>query len=535
MYDILIVDDEASVREMIVELVDWNGRGFNCVGHSENGMDALEAAIRLRPDVVLTDICMPFMDGLELARRLSDELPRCRVVFLTGHDDFEYARQAVRLGAEDYLMKPMTAAELCALLDRLRQQLDEERYRLEDMDRLRRQLNESFPVLRERFLERLVIAGVRKGEAEERLAYFGIDLGGPDYVVLAVDPDRFDDRLGAEDRELLRFAVYNIVQELTGAEAAPAVFQSREERVLAVLSGDASRDLEARAQHLAEQIRDAAERYLPITVTSGIGRPACGLRDLPRSYAEAATALEYRLLLGGNRVIGISDMEGRESALYFESAQEEKKLVTAIRTGNASEAEAAISETFARLRGAFPTVERCRIQIQKWIMAIVQTVAELGGDESEAFGHQAHPFDILSSCKTLDEIERRLTEAARRAIAAVSAARTDFCRLQMLNAEAFIRERYGDPELSLKTICRHLHMSTSYFSAEFKRHTGKTFVEYVTAERIAKAKELLKLTDAKTYEIAAKVGYKDPHYFSLIFKKATGETPKEHRQKAAMP
>lgn len=533
MYDILIVDDEAVVREMILELIDWNSHGFNCVGHCENGMEALEAAIRHRPDVVLTDISMPFMDGLEMARRLAEEHPRCRIVFLTGYDDFEYARQAVKLGADDYIMKPITAAELRALLDRLRTKLDEERSRLEDMDRLRRQLNESFPLLRERFLERLVITGMRSGEAEERLAYFGIGLDGPDYIVLAVDPDRFRERDGAEDRELLRFAVFNIVQELAGKQARSAVFRSREERVLAVLSGFPSDELEERAQQLAERVRDAAETYLNITVTVGIGRSVGALHELRRSYLDAVTALEYRLLLGDNRVISITDMEGRESARFFDTAKWERKLVSGIRTGNGEEADEAITETFAHLRTAFPTVERCYIQIQKLIIALIQTVAELGGDETELFGRGTNPFADVYARKTLDEIEEWLKAACRRAIAAVAAARTDFCRLQMLNAETYIRERYGDPELSLKAICQHLHMSTSYFSAEFKRHTGKTFIEYVTAERIAKAKELLKFSDLKTYEIAARVGYKDPHYFSMIFKKTTGETPKEHRQKAA--
>ncbi|MFD0716615.1 response regulator [Paenibacillus sp. GCM10027626] len=533
MYDIIIVDDEAVIREAILELIDWNSHGFNCVAHCENGIEALELAVKLRPAVVLTDISMPFMDGLEMARRLAEEHPRCRIVFLTGYDDFEYARQAVKLKADDYMMKPITAAELRALLDKIRNELDEERSRLEDMGRLRRQLNESLPLLRERFLERLATSGMSKEEADERLAYFDIGISGTDYIVLAIDPDHFRVHDNADDHELLRFAVYNIVQELAHRQAQSAVFRSREERVMTIVSGvDAGGSgLEERAQQLAEEIREAAETYLDITVTVGIGRKVGDLRELGRSSRDAVTALDYRLLLGNNRVISISDMEGRESARTVDTARWEKKLISGIRTGTEEEVETAISEIFCHLQHVFPAIDRCYIQIQKIILALIQTVVELGGSEADAFGPQANPLTDIYAFTKLGDIEDWLKAASRSAIRSVAAARTDYSHMQMLQAETYIREHYDDPDLSLKMICQHLHMSASYFSLMFKQHTGQTFVEFLTAHRIGKARELLKFSDLKTYEIAEKVGYRDPHYFSMLFKKTTGQTPKEHRQK----
>ncbi|UUZ84769.1 response regulator [Paenibacillus sp. P26] len=146
MYKILLVDDEAIVREAIKERINWQEHGFECVGDCENGLEAVELVERFRPDIVLTDICMPFMDGLELTRYLSRACPATRVVILTGHEDFDYAQQAVKLKVTDYILKPITASELGEVLARIRGEMDAEAKRHEDLFRLRQRLNESFPV-----------------------------------------------------------------------------------------------------------------------------------------------------------------------------------------------------------------------------------------------------------------------------------------------------------------------------------------------------------------------------------------------------
>ncbi|EXX84966.1 hypothetical protein BG52_09485, partial [Paenibacillus darwinianus] len=176
MYRIVLVDDEAGVRESIRRRIAWNEHGFECMADCEHGFDALEAAERYAPDVVLTDINMPFMDGLELTRRLSGLYPNTKVIILTGFDDFEYAQQAVKLKVNDFILKPVTARELTAVLDKIRAELDDEKSRREDMELLRRQLHESMPVLRERFLERMVSTDVSAREMKERIAYFMLPL-----------------------------------------------------------------------------------------------------------------------------------------------------------------------------------------------------------------------------------------------------------------------------------------------------------------------------------------------------------------------
>lgn len=533
MYKILLVDDEAGVREGIRRRIAWEEHGFDCVGDCENGFEALEAAERLMPDVVLTDINMPFMDGLELTRRLAERCPHAKVIILTGYDDFDYAQQAVKLKVMDFILKPITSSELTAVLQKVRGELDAEKLRREDLDLLKRQLHESLPLLKERFLERLASADIGQREAEERLAYFGLPLAGPEFLVFAADVDRFAESHAETDHELLRFAVYNIMQEIAGQEAGAAVFRTREEKIVCILSGEGGDPLLDRAQQLAEEIRRAVESYLRFTVTLGIGRPEAGLKGIRPSGRSALAALDYRFMLGGNRVISIMDMEGRrESGEALPSAWE-KELLVGVKTGTREEVRKAITNIVSHLKTSNLPISQCYLRIQKILISLMHALDELGGD-AEPFGERANPLTDIYAFKTLEEIEGWLHDTCLRAIGRIAEARNDLAESQIGRAEAYIKENYQQQELTLKTICQEVHMSSSYFSALFKQQTGRTFVEYLTATRLEKAKELLKFTDLKTYEIAARTGYADPHYFSVLFKKTTGETPSEYRQKTAV-
>ncbi|WP_313996850.1 response regulator [uncultured Paenibacillus sp.] len=534
MYKIVLVDDEAGVRESIRRRIAWKEHGFECVADCENGFEALEAAERYAPNVVLTDINMPFMDGLELTRQLSKRYSNTKVIILTGFDDFEYAQQAVKLKVNDFILKPITAGELTAVLDKLRAELDEEKCRKEDLERLRRQLHESMPVLRERFLERMVSTDLSAREMEERISYFMLPLKGPDYLVLAADADRFGDKRHEGERELLRFAVYNIVQEIAGREPGTAVFRTREEKIVCILSGEEGGALNDKAQQIAEDIRHSVETYLRFTVTVGIGRPVADLQELRQAYRSAVSALDYRLMLGTNRVISITDMEGRRSDGASLPTSCEKALIVGVKTGTREEVRRAIAEIILHLKTSNLPIEHCYIRIQKIILSLLQALDELGGGAPEPFGDRVNPLTHIYSFKTLEDIEGWLSDTCLRAIGRISEARNDFSETQIRKAEAFIKEHYRDEGLSLKAVCREVHMSGSYFSALFKQHTGKTFIEYLTAQRMEKARELLKFSDLKTYEIAARVGYADPHYFSVLFKKTTGETPSEFRQRTAV-
>ncbi|MCM3630732.1 response regulator transcription factor [Paenibacillus glycanilyticus] len=534
MYTILLVDDEAVVREGIRERIPWGELGFNCVADCENGVQALDEIERLRPHIVLTDINMPFMDGLALSREVMERYPDTKVVILTGYDDFEYAQQALKLKVKDFILKPVTAAELSAMLHKLRLELDEEKKEREDLARLQSQLHESMPLLKERFLERLSTMALSEREIASRLSYFQLQLGGPCYLGLAIDTDRLEEQTGADtDRELLRFAVYNIAHEIISGEPGAAVFRSREERVMAILGGERDEPLQEKAQELAEKIRQLAVQFLKLTVSVGIGTSVQGYTRIRESCKAAVAALDYRLVLGDNSVISILDMEKRQSSPAGHPAEFDRELIAGIKTGTADEVERAIEALIRHNKAELTSIDHCYLRIQKTILAVMQALGDIGCKESEVFGAGVNPMTEIYRFRTMDEIGEWLKRACRQAVHSVTAARHDQCRFQIEAAIAYLESHYEDEELSVKGVCKQVHMSVSYFSAAFKSHTGRTFVEYVTAIRMDKAKELLKFTSLRTYEIAARTGYSDAQYFSVLFKKHTGESPTDYRHRTA--
>lgn len=533
MYKVLLVDDEVVVREGIKERIDWNELGLVCVGDCENGMEAIEAVDQLMPDVVITDINMPFVDGLELARYIAEQHPLTKVIILTGFDDFSYAQQAIKLSVNDFILKPITAMELRKVLVKVTAEMDEEKRKREDFVRLKIQLNESLPLLRERFLERMATSSIHQREREERLVYFRISLNAPYYLAIATDIDHFPEDHQNADRDLLRFAMFNVIQEIVENEPGSVVFRNRDEKVIAILSGEAEEPLFDIAQQLSEKMRHLIQSYLKFTVTVGIGRSCCSLNHLPQSYESALAALEYRFLLGVNKVISIVDMEGHPATsgeYQQEWEQGEQRLISCIKTGTSKELKETLHSIIQHYKTSLLSMQQCYIHIQKLIITLIRNLNQLGIQEVDIFGNGINPITHIYHFQTLEDLESWLFDRCSHTINTIIEQRNDLCESQIKAAEAYLKEHYSDETLSLAKICKHVHMSTSYFSSLFKSQTGRTFVEYLTLERIEKAKELLKFTTLKTYEIASRVGYHDPHYFSMLFKKITGDTPTEYRQ-----
>ncbi|GAA0137704.1 hypothetical protein YSY43_45450 [Paenibacillus sp. YSY-4.3] len=533
MYKLIVVDDEDEVREGIRLKTDWSTCGFELAGDYCNGRDALEAVELLRPDVIITDICMPFMDGLQLARNVVSRYRDIRIVIVTGHEHFEYAQQAIKLKVHDYLLKPVNLSELTGFLRKMKRELDEERAKREDLSLLRLRLNESLPLLRERFLERMVTSSLSETEIMNKLHYFQLGLAGPAYISLVADLDENGDRTSAEAiaedpdyGELNRFAIFNIFEEIFAKERGGAAFRTRDDKIGLVLCGELD-ELETAAQSAAEQARYAAENYLRSSVSIGIGR-ICHLRsELKQSYKEASSALEYRFLHGRGRVLSIQDVEYGKPERRPEYSEFEKKLTAALKTGNADLVSETLEEGFNQLRLAASPPRRCYASAHRLLAVLINMISDAGFDDEELFGED--PFSKIPPLQTLDDLQGWLDHNCRQVIQFLSERREGLSQQQMSRAVSYIHDHFSDPELSLAQVCQHVFLSTSYFSALFKQHAGCTFVEYVTRLRIDKAKELLALTRHKTYDIAAKVGYADPQYFSVIFKRMTGLTSKEYR------
>ncbi len=528
MYRIVIIDDEPVVREGISRNIDWHKHGFELCAACRDGREGLEAIERHQPDVVLTDICMPFVDGLELAAWISERYPGTRTILLTGYDEFEYAHEAVKLKVSGFLLKPITAAELRVELERLRAELNYERRSQKRLQLLHDQLEESMPLLRERFLNSLVKSPPEAVELERRTALLELNLPGPQYIVLICGLDSTD-----EPDELAELGVAQIMTETAARFPGAAAFSTPNDWSVALLSASDEAATVSVALECAELVAERVSEELGRTVSIGIGDPVAAVDRVPLSYNEARTALEHRLVLGPAQIVTVQQVRGRESAAAAAPEGEARaEYARALRNGDAAASDLALQSFLSLLRTAPGSIEARYLATQRLLADGLNALEALGIEWELLSEFGANPFEQLSRLNTLDSIERWFRRLQTKAAAVLNERQKQHSKRKVLAAEEFIRRHYQDPGLSLKRLCGELSVSKSYFSAMFKEYTGMTFVEYVTALRMERAKELLAREQLRSYEVADQVGFKDAHYFSLTFKKQTGFSPTEFRELA---
>jgi len=550
MYKLILVDDEADVREGVLSEIDWDSIGFRVTDVAENGREALELAEKSIPDVVVTDIRMPFMDGLQLAERIRSAYPSTKIVILTGYDEFEYARKAVHLNIEEFVLKPFSAEDLLQALRKVKGKLDAEMAEKANLDRLRDHYRRSIPVLTELFLVSLMTRKLTEDEIAEKAEHYGMSLNGSRFAVSVIQLDNAAngkdsgeaDR-GRFDFELQSFAVRNIAEETVAHRRAQAYVFQHNGCVALLEIGEEEEDPESvrsNALALLEDIRRNVEKYVKRTVTIGTGPVTLSLADVKYAYADAVAALDYRILLGNNRVIAIEDVESRSSEpIRFDELQEQAFL-RCLKVGSPKEMETIVDGLFAPLLNAGPSCSFRDAQI--FLLQVVTAMLKASRDPShESWQPQARDRERGSTADWVREITQfeSLREARSWVVSTCAAmmrgiahARQTGYRSLIEQAIEYTKDRYSDSEISIAKVCSHLHISAGYFSSLFKRETKTTYVNFLLNVRMEAAKELLLTTEHKTFEIAEMVGYADPNYFSFSFKKQVGMSPKDYRSRA---
>ena len=520
LYRVLLVDDEEDIREGISRKMDWLGLGFSLVGEAANGQDALELAESLRPDVILTDIKMPFMDGLELCRILTDRLPAARFVVFSGFDAFEYAKQAIQMNVVEYILKPINADELSAVLRRLKDQLDQERAERRNVELLRSRYTENLPVLRELFYANLLDGHIEPGTERERAARLDIDLQGEEWAVgLAY--------IGSDRRDALStLSVQKLLEEsLTADRCRLTLYNDWVAVIVSLTESFTIYDL----IRVLDRVCTLAASYLGLTLTVGVGAPCKELSGMARSAAEARTALEYRSMVGRGQVIYIGDLEpDGGQVLTFEEA-DERTLTAAVRLGSEQEVRDAAAALAGKIREANPSAGQYNLFLMELVTHLMKMTRRSGVGVEEVFGTGFSLPIQDSALPSLEELEDWCAERYLRLRTLIRRRQTDSAGQTVETVKEYIRQHYAESDLSVEKLCAYLHLSSTYFSTLFKRETGTSFTAYVTTVRMEAAAEAIRGTEEKTYLIAQRCGYEDPNYFSYVFKRHFGVTPTKYR------
>ena len=533
---VFLVEDEMVIRRGIKNSIDWEKEGYIFCGEASDGELAYPMIIKEKPDILITDIRMPFMDGLELCKLVKKELPNIKILILSGYDEFDYAKEAIRLGVTEYLLKPISSGKLLEALNGVSESIRREK---EDKDLVRKymeEMRENTEHEKQKFFEQMIAGNLSMADALETGEKYEMNLSARMYNLLL-----FRFTLGEENRksgELLGEAEYAI-EKLTERLEYVFEFQRGVEGWAFLLMADNEEQMSERVKELSKDLEEIMKNYSTIAYFGGIGQPVARLRELEESFREAERALAARFTMELNQIISVEDirmaqnvdtLDDIEITSFGEIEKTRTMLEKFLNNGAEDEIDEFVDVYINELSEEnLKSVLKRQYIIMDAYIVMMSFCEKFEGIEGEMQAQSEELKNSMKTIQTLEEIKNYIRMLLKKIIGVrdtISGRRySDIIEI----AKDQIRKTYMSDEISLNTIAAEVGMSPSYFSSIFSKEMGKTFVEYLTEIRMDRAKELLMCSSMKTSEIGYEVGYKDPHYFSYIFKKTQNCTPKEFR------
>ncbi|MFD1465396.1 response regulator [Lapidilactobacillus mulanensis] len=525
-YTLLLVDDEEEVLDAIIKKLDWEALGFTIIGRASSGMKALDIMADCQPDVIMTDIKMPYMNGLELIQHVRADYPTTKVLIFTGFDEFEYAKEALHLSVGEYILKPAGAKELTEVFTRLKEKLDREINESRNVEILQQHYQESLPLMQTNFYSTLLEGKIKEVDLPRYLANYQIPLTGPLYCCLVLHTS-LTQAPAEMDISLLVASVQQQAKNYFDQEWEAVYFTYLTDTVMLVQlqnENEVSR-LTDDCDHLCKYIF----RMIGAIVTIGIGQVAAHLLELDQSYAGARMAVSYRGIYGASRVINIKEVAPQKmEGFNLTDDIELSDLLKKIHVGSADEISAEANKYLDHVY----TTEKSLPQHIIVVSELIGSLYRFAANNSISIA----PFtkDLKDLYQWLPDLE---PEALRRWLVEISnllheklrSAGSRSTQSLVSKAQEYVHQNYANESLSLDDVCQSLGVSNSYFSSMFKRETGKSFIGYLTDYRLDRASRLLLETEEKSYVIGRKIGYIDPNYFSYVFKRRFGLSPLKYR------
>lgn len=527
-FKLCIIDDIKSVVEMISRKPAWQEHGIEVAGTALDGEEGLRIIRETRPDIVLTDIRMPRMDGLKMTRAILEDLPDCKIIILSAYSEFAYAQEAIRLGALDFVKKPFSLDEIVNVVLKAKELCREERQETARLAVMESKIRESLPILRQEYLTFLLHHQTTEADARSRWAYLDIPLAQHDFFVFVAEIDHFAEKLQGQpvqEVELLRFSLHNILEETISAWTRGVIIREATDRYVCIMNGSAPDT----AALITEACCTNVSQFSRNTLSIGVGPGVSAIHELATAYRQALSALGYHFYTGGNGVYHYGNIENKPLSLHSYSAAAEQELLFALRSGNSGKSLLVLDQLFSELLdsellpepryvesvGYELSSKICRVLLEQFPYEQVEPL-ERG---IEAMKNRVHP--------SLQDIRSLLSGLCREACALVEEARSLESTRIIHQAIAYIRSHL-DTGLSLEQVAKQINLSPGYFSNLFKKVQGGSFQQYVMHEKMEKAKAML-IGGLQVQEIAQDLGYEHRRYFSEVFKKYTGMTPSEFK------
>lgn len=521
-YQVFVAEDESRIREGIRSHLERTGRYLLC-GEAADGEMALSAILELKPDILITDIRMPFMDGLALSRAVKRAIPRTKIVIISGHDEFEYAQQAISIGVDEYLLKPLSSKSLLETLDKTADRIEEERSRLADIHRDRMRKRQTMLQLRDGFFDELLTGALSTAQALEQAEEF--DLSLPARLYLAAEMELSYEKAAPEAPLQVRALIDRLLEE---REDALWCLRGRD-RVVLIAKGDSQEAVEHTVYEIALAVGDELSHMLKVSATTCIGRVTERIAEIAASYQSAHTLMRSLPGLPKGAVINCADLD-RDQLLQMTSSIDEP-MARKLRYAGEQDIGPILDHIFGSADSSdVGSFLYTNYRFTDFLVTASRMVKEAGGDSAQVFPQLSQINPILQSGNL-----ERLRELARRMLEGLIAFQGDStggpkygdC---IAKAKEYIGEHFGSSDISLNTVASYVGFSPNHFSTVFSQNTGETFIGYLTRVRMEQARQLLLSTDLPSGEIAFRTGYSDTNYFRYLFKKHYGQSPRELKQ-----
>ncbi len=538
MLKVFLVEDEVVIRNGIKHSIPWESEGLEFSGEASDGELAYPLIMREKPDILITDIRMPFMDGLELSRIVKKALPQIKIIILSGYDEFAYAKTAIEIGVTRYLLKPISSAKLLQEVKEVAALIEKEREYDRMLERYQKEMEEHVLLERQKLWNALISNELSTVELLENARNVGMDLTAPAYRVFLFNTMTRDDSPGCF-RDAV--ALSDRVVELSRAWDHILTFDRSPEGWAFLIKAETEAEAEESLKQCIGELTVLVREYPDMEYFGGVGTVVHRPRDIRSSYKEAGKAFAARFFTETNQIVRCEEVpslhrrgEGKIDVSVLRSHKSERELVERfLRNGTLEEVGNFLEEYFLDIGE-----ENCQSLLYRQYILMDLYFSVTDFLDSLKISRDSLPED----CRDINEIAGSGSAALPEMRKKVETLFTETMKLRDHNsmkrygvileeARAFIQENYQREDMSLNTVASQVNVSPSYFSTIFSAQTGQTFVEYLTSVRLEKAKELLMCSSMRTAEIGYEVGYKDSHYFSYIFKKVVGCSPKEYKNR----
>lgn len=528
MLRVFLVEDESIIRETLRDTMPWARCGYTFVGEAADGEMALPLIRKAKPDVLITDIRMPFMDGLAMSKLVLQEFPDMKIIIISGYDDFEYARQAIRIGVEQYLLKPITKANLMNVLREVREKIQQERAQQSYQAQFRQDSQEYEQYARRSFMERVVAGQLSVQQIYEDAAALGLDLRAQSYCLafFSVLGEAYSES-DAQIREALLGHFLKHPEYL--------LLRWNLTTYMVLLKGDADK-MDGYIQRCLSTVQSCCSAYgQEQKWYVAMGRPTRRLSALPGCYEEVSRLWAYRYIQPQSHILTaetvgvLPEPHVNHNLEQLDVGKFNPAILQGVmQSATAQEVPSFVSEFLLGVHDVLGSKPFCQYLMLSARFTATEYVMGLGVKQ-EDFLSELSCLDMVGTSVREEQLRRYLEEVLLQAVKLRDQSSTNQYRDLLSQAVAYIDGHFADEKLSLNQVAREVNISANYLSAVFSQEMECTFIEYVTGKRMAKARELLRTTDKRSGEVALEVGYKDPHYFSFLFKKTHGCTPREYR------